>query len=449
MTSNPLKVILQNNRNAAKLPADGQTGLYSVCSANEIVLRAVMRHAVGRNYTLIIESTSNQVNQYGGYTGIRPHEFFSWVQKIAREENMAPNNLILGGDHLGPLLWQKEPEKTAMEKAAQMVRAYTLAGYTKIHLDTSMKLADDPQGPLDIRTCARRGATLAKNVYETFSAMSESSDPSKRPVLIIGSEVPIPGGSQEFEETCTPTAAEDFLQQVSIFKDEFARAGVDFNDVAAFVVQPGVEFGDDFVFHYDSQKAANLTGALKTIPSLVFEGHSTDYQTPENLAEMVRDGIAVLKVGPALTFVLREGLFLLEAVEEILVPGNFAQTGSLLVPSVSRSNFKKALLDEMEKSSQYWEKYYSGTADEIEYKKLYSYSDRCRYYLPEKNVQDAIKKLFNNVPEVPPALLSQFFPSQYRRYMAGKLQNDPLSLLCDRIGDLCDDYARACSIVWD
>ncbi|MCL2065884.1 MAG: class II D-tagatose-bisphosphate aldolase, non-catalytic subunit [Treponema sp.] len=423
MTQNPLKTMIEKNRGGQK------TGLYSVCSANELVLRSAIRHAVAHQYPLIIESTSNQVNQFGGYTGIRPHEFMAWVQKLAGEEGMSDEKLVLGGDHLGPLLWQKEPESSAMEKAVDMVRAYTLAGFTKIHLDTSMKLADDPAGPLDPRVCARRGAILARAVYESFGSMPNQA---KRPMFVIGSEVPIPGGSQEHEDSVTPTCAGDFLEQVSIFKDEFLKAGIDFNDVAAFVVQPGVEFGDDFVCFYDAKKAAELTGALKTVPGIVFEGHSTDYQCPGNLAEMVRDGVAILKVGPALTFVLREALFLLEAVEEILTP------------PPSRSNLKKTLLDEMNNSKQYWEKYYSGTSEEIEYKKFYSYSDRCRYYLPGKKVQQAIETLIKNVPEIPPALLSQFFPAQYRRYMAGNLRNDPLSVIYSRIGDLCDDYAAAC-----
>ena len=415
--SNILRTIVEKNRNGQSL------GIYSVCCANELVLRAAIRHAVTHKYPLVIESTSNQVNQFGGYTGIRPHEFVTQVRKIAHQENMPVENLILGGDHLGPFLWQNEPEETAMEKAIEMVRAYALAGFTKIHLDTSMKLADDPPGPLETRTCARRGAILAKAVFESSAS---------QPVLVIGSGVPIPGGSQEHEDSIAPTEAGDFQQQVFIFKDEFARAGIDFNNVVAFVVQPGVEFGDDFVFFYDSQKAANLTGALKMIPCLVFEGHSTDYQTPQSLAEMVRDGVAILKVGPALTFSLREGLLLLEAIEDILVP------------SASRSNLKRVLLEEMDKSKQYWEKYYSGTTEEVEYKKLYSYSDRCRYYLPGKNVQEATETLFNNVPEIPPALISQFFPLQYRKYMAGKLCNDPLSLLYDRMGNVCDDFATAC-----
>ena len=433
MKTNPLRTIIEKNRSGQRV------GIYSVCSANELVLRSAIRHAVTHQYPLIIESTSNQVNQFGGYTGIKPYEFAAMVKRIAMEEGLSDENLILGGDRLGPLLWQHESESAAMEKAAELVKAYTLAGFGKIHLDTSMKLADDPPGPLDVRVCARRGASLAKAVYESIACMPKEA---QRPALVIGSEVPIPGGQKNFGQSSTgcqqdgdsvtPTDAGDFLRQVSVFKEEFQKAGVDFGDVAAFVVQPGVEFGDDFVCFYNAGKAAALTNALKTVPGIVFEGHSTDYQGVKNLAELVRDGVAILKVGPALTFALREAFFLLEAIEE------------LFTPIALRSNFKKTLLEEMNSCKQYWEKYYSGTAEEIEYKKLYSYSDRCRYYLPAKKVQAAIKTLIGNVPAVPDAIMSQFFPAQYRRYMAGELRNESLSILYDRVGDVCGDYAAAC-----
>ena len=428
MSAYLIKKIAEENRSGK------QAGLYSVCSANELVLRAALRDAARKRYPLIIESTANQVNQFGGYTGILPSQFFSWVKKIAAEESMPEENLILGGDHLGPVLWQNENENSAMEKAAELVKAYTLAGFTKIHLDTSMKLADDPPGALDPRICARRGALLARVVYSSLDKMPNQA---ARPVLVIGSEVPIPGGQKsagltENDENILPTKAEDFLEQVEIFKNEFKKQGLDFGDVAAFVVQPGVEFGDDSVFYYDPEKAKALCGALKKVPGLVFEGHSTDYQTPGKLAELVRDGIAILKVGPGLTFALREGLFLLEAAEETLVP------------ETRRSNLKKTLLRVMDEDKSYWEKYYSGTAEQIEFKKLYSYSDRCRYYLPVVNVQTAINRLFSNVPHVPPALLSQFFPAQYKRFAAGLLSNDPVSIICDRIGETCTVYAAAC-----
>ena len=60
--------------------------------------------------------------------------------------------------------------------------------------------------------------------------------------------------------------------------------------------------------------------AAKEYPNLVFEGHSTDYQSAHSLREMVEDGIAILKVGPALTFSLREGLFALSMMEKLLLP---------------------------------------------------------------------------------------------------------------------------------
>jgi D-tagatose-1,6-bisphosphate aldolase subunit GatZ/KbaZ len=426
--THPLKVVVEKNRMGQAV------GLYAVCSANELVLRAAIRHAAAHQYPLIIESTSNQVNQLGGYTGMKPHEFAEMVQKIAREERMEKDALILGGDHLGPLVWCRETESSAMEKAVEMVRAYTLAGFTKIHLDTSMKLADDdPAAPLDPLVCARRGAILAKASEEAFGELSARDAGAKRPVFVIGSEVPIPGGSREHEDSVTPTKGEDFLYQVDVFKDAFFKAGVSFDAVAAFVVQPGVEFGDDFVCFYQREKATSLTGALKKVSHLVFEGHSTDYQSGEKLAEMVEDGIAVLKVGPAFTFVLREGFFLLEEIERLLIKD-----------TAVRSNFKQTLLDAMNRSDRYWRTHYTGTSEEVEYKKCYSYSDRCRYYLPDAGVQRAINILIANLSDIPPALISQYFPGQYRPVMSGALKPDARSLLYNRIGDLCADYAGAC-----
>ena len=63
------------------------------------------------------------------------------------------------------------------------------------------------------------------------------------------------------------------------------------------VVQPGVEHGDHTILEYDRARAAHLARAIRDLPRLVFEGHTTDYQTPQALTQMVEDGIAILKVG--------------------------------------------------------------------------------------------------------------------------------------------------------
>lgn len=413
-----------------------QHGVFSVCTANPLVLRAALERARDQHYVVIVEATANQVNQFGGYTGMQPSDYAALVESIRKQVGLPEEQLILGGDHLGPLTWQTLPEEQAMENARTLVTQFVLAGFTKIHLDTSMRVADDnPQAPLDVRVCARRGADLAQCVTQAYAQRLAEHSGAVRPVLVIGSEVPIPGGSQEHEDSISPTAPEEFESQYAIFREAFQSVGVPFDDVVAFVVQPGVEFGDDFAFQYAPDRAAALCSALQKHAPLVFEGHSTDYQTTESLSAMVRDGIRILKVGPALTFGLREALFLLEACERVLV-----------TDPAARSGVKAAILRAMDADDTYWKKYYQGTEAEIAYKKLYSYSDRCRYYLPAAGITAAIDRLFANTASVPAALISQYFPRQYEKVVRKELKDDGLSLVLDRIGDWCDIYAAACGV---
>lgn len=425
----PLKAIFSG-------AAAGQRGVFSVCTANPLVLRAAMLHAKAHGYVVVIEATANQVNQFGGYTGMQPQDYANLIESIRQEVGLAREQIILGGDHLGPLTWQKLPEAQAMENSRALVTAFTKAGFTKIHLDTSMRVADDdPNAALDVRVCARRGAELANCVRAAYEARLAEDPAAVRPVLVIGSEVPIPGGSQEHEDSITPTAPEEFKRQYEVFREEFEKVGAPFEDVVAFVVQPGVEFGDDFAFQYHRENAAALCGALKQYAPLVFEGHSTDYQLTESLSRMVEDGIRILKVGPALTFGLREALFLLEQCEAIMV-----------ADAAKRSGVKDAILREMDADNQYWKKYYQGTAEEIAYKKLYSYSDRCRYYLPAAGITKAIDTLLANTAHVPQALISQYFPRQYEKVVSGQLADSGEAILLDRVGNWYDIYATACGI---
>ena len=88
--------------------------------------------------------------------------------------------------------------------------------------------------------------------------------------------------------------------------------------VVAVVVQPGVEFDHQRVFDFEPDKVRELS-AVVAESGLVFEAHSTDYQLQEGLRALVEDHWAVLKVGPGLTFALREALFALAAIEDDLV----------------------------------------------------------------------------------------------------------------------------------
>ena len=424
--NNPLWVLLREQGGS----------IYSVCSASEVVLRAALRQGKRLNKPVLIEATANQVNQYGGYTGMQPLDFLNNVYSIAAEEQFDLNNLVLGGDHLGPLTWSGEPECEAMKKAETLIALFVEAGYLKIHIDTSMRLQDDdPEAPLPVETVARRSARLAAAAEAAYARRASAVPDAARPVYIVGSEVPIPGGAQEDGETVTVTSPDDLRRTMEAFRQAYHEAGLDeaFKRIVAVVVQPGVEFSDDAVTEYCPEKAKELTAALKEYPGLVFEGHSSDYQTRECLRNMVRDGVRILKVGPALTFAAREGLFALEDVEREVCEGDL-------------SNFRGVLENVMREDDKYWKKYYHGTQREMNEKLAFSYSDRSRYYMGRGPVRESQGRLFRNVDnaKIPLSVISQYMPIQYARLRKGELPLKAQALCADRVRDFLDDYSYAC-----
>ncbi len=417
----------------------GVRGIYSCCSANDYVIRAILRRAKTAGVPALIEATANQVNQFGGYTGMKPADFRSFVLELAQKEGFSQDQLILGGDHLGPLTWQSLPEKEAMEKAEELVRAYVLAGFSKIHLDTSMRVgSDDRNERLSDDVIARRSAALCLKSEEAFQTYRETHPDAPAPIYVIGSEVPIPGGAQENEDSVQITSSADCEQTLRSFRDAYMHAGVSedaWSRITAIVVQPGVEFADESIVRYRSEAARELLTFLKRHPELVFEGHSTDYQPRQCLRSMAEDGIAILKVGPALTFALREALFNLELIEQEL-------TG---LRQFDPSGFRSILEQVMTEQPGHWQKYYHGDDEHQKYARAFSFSDRARYYLTEPRVRAAMEKLLQNLGTVPipPALLSQYFPIQYRRIRDGELAPEAEAILLDRIGDCADDYLYA------
>lgn len=158
-------------------------GIYSVCTANPMAMRAAMRQARVDDSPLLLEATSNQINQFGGYTRMRPVDYRDLVHQLAVEEYLPVERIILGGDHLGPNPWQNEPAQVAMAHAENLVTEYARAGFVKLHLDASMPCADDPS-PLLPQTVALRSARLCVAAEKAASRM--------RPVYVIGTEVPTP-----------------------------------------------------------------------------------------------------------------------------------------------------------------------------------------------------------------------------------------------------------------
>lgn len=412
-------------------------GITSICSANKMVLEAVMKRALTLNNEVLIEATANQVNQFGGYTGMQPADFVTFVHGIAADIGFPVNKLILAGDHLGPLTWAGLNEDEAMANAETLLHDFVSSGFTKIHLDTSMKLADDPEGMLSTKVIAERGARLGAVCKKAFEAYKADHPDAMSPVYIIGSEVPIPGGAQEEEEELQVTTVEDFKATVQTFKDAFAKYDIMdlWDDVIGVVVQPGVEFGDDSIDEYNREKAADLMAAIKDYDSLIFEGHSTDYQTPQKLRELVEDGVAILKVGPAVTFALREGLFALARMENELTIGE----------EEKRSNLIDVIEKVMLENPKNWQKHYHGDDKQLFLARKYSFSDRVRYYIGSDTVQAAIDKMMDNLSNqtLPYSMLSQFVPVQYHKIRKGVLANDPYEIALDAVVNVVDEYNYA------
>ncbi|HVT97060.1 MAG TPA: class II D-tagatose-bisphosphate aldolase, non-catalytic subunit, partial [Acidobacteriaceae bacterium] len=256
-------------------------GIYSVCSAHDWVLEAACDQAVEDGSHLLIEATSNQVNHRGGYTGMVPRRFRDRVAEIATSRGLDLSRLILGGDHLGPNPWQHLPAERAMREAEETVRGYVGAGFQKIHLDASMSCLGDPV-PLPVETIARRAAALC--------AAAEAEAGAVRPVYVIGTEVPTPGGATESLKELQVTSREAAAETVAIHQRVFAEAGLEsaWTRVIALVVQPGVEFNHTSVVDFDPSRAGHLPALLDELKTLVYEAHSTDYQRPEAYRELVR-----------------------------------------------------------------------------------------------------------------------------------------------------------------
>ncbi|MGB5983902.1 MAG: class II D-tagatose-bisphosphate aldolase, non-catalytic subunit [Desulfobacterales bacterium] len=393
----------------------------SVCSAQPDVLRALFRAAKAYRTFALIESTPNQVAPQGGYTGLTPADFAQRVKRIAQDEDFPLANILLGGDHLGTGTWRHLPAAAALNQARQLVAAYTSAGYRKIHLDTGFVCRDDPS-PLPEAEVAERCAELVQ--------VAEAHAGDVPLLYVVGSEVPPPGGAQE-DARPRITPPERVAATLEVFQGAFQRRNLEaaWERVKGLVVQPGVEFGDREVC--DFQGAPELSAAILNHPGMVYEAHSTDFQTAESLRALARDHFYILKVGPWLTYTLREGLYLLELMEKELDP-----------PTPSR--FRETLLQTMKADSRHWKTHYRGLAQAIEFKLNFSNLDRARYYLERKEVMAAWQRLMHNLAPAPPeALISQFMPRQYARIRSGQLTADPRELLLDRIVQRLEGYMRA------
>ncbi|MGG6895464.1 D-tagatose-bisphosphate aldolase, class II, non-catalytic subunit [Rhizobium sp. BR 315] len=413
----------------ARYAAGERRGIASICSAHPLVIEAAFLEGLVAGTDVLIEATCNQVNQEGGYTGMTPADFRRFVEEIAARVGFDTRRLILGGDHLGPNPWKHLPAEEAMQRSQVMMDAFVRAGFTKIHLDTSMGCAGEPVALSDAVT-AERAARLA--LVAEKAAVGSGYD---RPVYIIGTEVPIPGGAMEALDHLKLTSPQAALKTVEVHRGAFAALGLEnaFARAIGVVVQPGVEFGNENVVVYDRTAARDLSSVLGRMPQFVFEAHSTDYQPASALRGLVEDGFAILKVGPGLTFALREALYGLDQIAAFLDGG----------PETLRPGMEALLLAEPKN----WQKYYHGNEGELRVQRHFSYSDRIRYYWPHHDAVALVERLFERLgeQELPETLISQYLGALYPAVAAGRVEAKARTLVLEAVRSVIRTYNQAAS----
>lgn len=417
--------IIKANRNGEK------RGIYAICSAHPLVIEAAIEQALADDSPILIEATANQVNQFGGYTGMLPADFLAFIGKIADEKDYPRERIIPGGDHLGPVCWVNESAADAMEKAKVLIKEYVAAGFKKIHLDTSMGCADDPEFLPD-EVVAERAAILCEVAEKTAISTFGKSDL----VFVVGTEVPPPGGATEEIETLELTPVTRVKQTLTLHQNAFTKFGLEdaWQRVIALVVQPGVEFDHTSIIDYQSVKAQALKECVATLPNIVYEAHSSDYQNDEAYVALIKDHFGILKVGPQLTLAMREAIFALSYIEEELIPVE------------QQSRLREVCEQEMLEVPKNWQRFYPVPASKGTLYRRYSYSDRIRYYWCQPRIQQAVDCLFSNLTDsgIPLPLISQFLPEQYRAIRNNDLMVTPQALVKAKIKQVTGAYATAC-----
>jgi len=396
-------------------------GLPCFCTANEHVLLAVLAYAKRTGLPTVIEATCNQVNQYGGYTGMTPADFMEWLSGMAADAGVPMNQLILGGDHLGPNVWKNEPLDVAMEKSRELVKSYVQAGFKKIHIDTSMACGGEPNPTF--AQIAERAADLCE-VAEKYAP-----DPSKL-FYIIGTEVPTPGGETEEPNTLDVTSVARFHDTIQTHRDAWNTRGLDaaWDRVVSVVTQPGVDFGHTSVYPFLPVKAAPLREAIIDEVGLTYEAHSTDYQSTNALSDLVKNHFFFLKVGPELTFRFREAIWALAQIEEEII-------------NDPKSLIRETFEQQMTKDPGYWVNYYNGSDKELRILRTYSYSDRIRYYWTDHEISKSLNLLIANLEQVnlPESIVSQAFMG----LDFGEVPETPLALIELHIQRCISRYFKA------
>ena len=333
----------------------------SLCTSNFDVLKSSMIFAKYNDLPLLVESTSNQVNQFGGYTHLKPIQFYKKLKILAKKIKFK-NNFYIGADHLGPLPWKNLNENKAMKNSIKLFKDVVKSGYNKIHIDTGIKLKNDKilSKKKIIHRCERIFNSISKKKLRNI-------------FFVFGTEVPIAGGGTLYASKITSLSSiKDDLKYYSKLQKSFS-----------LVIEPGLGFNNNKVFDL-KMKYFKKKKNLSNLSNFSYEAHSSDFQNLFALKKLVKNNFKFLKVGPELTFFYMRAILQMYKIENM---NNFKK----------KSNIKEIISTEMHKDNKYWVNYYHGSKKKIEYLKFNSLLDRSRYYWSKKNITKSLSLLKQNI----------------------------------------------------
>lgn len=390
------------------------TCLPSFCTSNEDVIETIICFCKKFRLPILIESTSNQVNQFGGYSKLTPSQFKLKIEKIASKHSLNKKEIIFGGDHLGPLPWNKYNNKLALRRGSALVKLYIKSNFKKIHVDTTMKLKNDKS--LNKKKIKDRTKTILRGL---------KNKRINKLIFVLGSEVP-PAGGEKFKRKYKNNLFNEIVEEVKLYKSILKELKL--SKELNLVVDTGMSFTDNKV--YSSKKnSLKLLNKISKQMRVKYEAHSTDYQSLKELKKLRMNNFKYLKVGPELTYYFTKAILLMSKIEDKY----FKNT----------SEINKKIFETLEKKKQFWIDYYP--AKNLK-KVLYGKFDRLRYYWNEPIVIKSKKKLYKNINKLEQKLIFKELGIKNKSLYSNTKYNDNSKIIINSfLYKSIRKYYRACN----
>ena len=409
-------------------------GIYAVESYNSTVMEAYFRQALVDGSPVLLEISANMLGLPGQSGKISPAEFIEKVKHAAVEAKFPRDRIFLGVNDLGPSLWKDESDEYALKKACVFISDLVGLGFNKLGIHAGEPIKGNPvDEPLAQEIIIGRETAL----YQAAEGAAADLPEEEKPLYVINAYPRQEAGRVENQRRVV--SRKDVEDAVDWYAQIAAAAGLPKMKKRLLAVRIflGPGYDSENVIPFDSSLLKEMGGCEYGEYTVVLEAQQTDYQSQTVLNQLLDNHFAFLRVGLELTYSMREALFSLAMMENETMVGK---------PGVYLSNYIIELDRAMQAVPHHWQKYYTGNGFEQLVARKYSFYDRSRFFLEDKEVRKMKKRLYDNLTAhpVPLTVLRQFMPHQFERVAAGVLENKPKALVMDAVRRVLRRYSRAC-----